>query len=104
MPATTSQPTQGWTALKEKAMTRIVIIVGGGLIQDIYSTDSDIEVVSVDWDCEGTDADDLVQFTDVEGKECQAFVCLQTVLPFEKLEGTDALAAVTESGLFDADG
>jgi hypothetical protein len=89
---------------KEKAMTHIVITMDGGLIQDVFSTDPDIEVVSVDWDCEGSDPDDLVRFTDAEGKECHAFVCLQPVLPFAHLERTDAETAVNRSGLCDDDG
>lgn len=50
----------------EQIIPRIVITVEGGLIQKIIS-DTKIEVVTLDYDTEGTEEDEI---TNIDGKDC----------------------------------
>jgi len=80
---------------------RVVITMNGGLIQDAYSTNPDVELIVVDLDTEDCDPKviELVEVADAQGGSNCAFVGVQTLRPFEELSGTDTQAALAKAGL-----
>lgn len=47
-------------------MSKVVIIVSGGMVQSVMTDSEDIETLVLDCDCEGGDSDDVQQFLDDE--------------------------------------
>jgi hypothetical protein len=45
-------------------MRRLIIVVEGGLIQEIFSNANDIEVIVCDYDIDGTEDDELMEAPD----------------------------------------
>lgn len=85
---------------------RVVICVSGGVVQDVYAVDpttgpTDIEVILVDWDTDGTESDagDLVEIDDGSGHVSRAFVNRIEPQPASELAGTDVAAAMRKAGV-----
>ena len=74
----------------------VVISIYDGLVQDVFASDSNIEVTLVDWDVEEADFDHphVVEFTNDFGGLERAYVAPVEVQPFGDLVGTDVAAAV----------
>lgn len=74
----------------------IVLNVHGGVVQDVFASEPDVEVTLVDWDVEGADADhpDVVSITDRLGRTRHAYVAPLPIVSHEQLAGTDAEAAM----------
>jgi hypothetical protein len=84
--------------------TQIVLSVSGGCLQDVFSSDPDVEVVLVDWDTEGRSADEdpIVEIT-ADGKyPALAVVVDFPVAAIADLAGTDeerAIEAAIQRGI-----
>ena len=78
----------------------IVINVYGGLVQDVFAFDPNIEVTLVDWDVAGADADhpDVVSIVDRLGRNRPAYVASLSVHSSQKLDGTEVAAALAAAG------
>lgn len=76
--------------------TSIVLNVQGGLVQDVFASDSDAEVTLIDWDVFGADVDhpDVVTVADRQGRARPAFVACVPVHSLRQLAGTDVAAAI----------
>lgn len=74
----------------------IVLNIHGGIVQDVFASNSAAEVTLVDWDVFGADVDhpDVVTITDNLGQARRAFVAQLTVHSIRQLAGTDAAAAI----------
>ncbi len=70
----------------------IVICVSGGLVQEVFSSDSDIDVTIVDWDCQGDDEGAV----EVSGQPFpqHAIVAHLNPQPLRHLAGSDTEAAI----------
>ena len=81
--------------------TQIVLNMSGGLVQAIFSSDPDTEVILVDWDTEGCDpADDgFVEITDPHGRTQLACVARREIIPLTELADTDVQAAMKAAGV-----
>lgn len=68
---------------------RIVITVREGVVQDIFSSNSDVRVALVDWDTEGGNLDNMVAVDDdCDFGHLYAYVAERPVTPLEELSGT----------------
>lgn len=78
----------------------IVLNVYGGVVQDVFASDPDVEVTLVDWDVEGSDAEhpDVVSIIDRLGRNRPAYVAPLPVHASHQLDGTDVAAALIAAG------
>ena len=78
---------------------QIVLNVSGGVVQDVFASRSDVEVLLVDWDTDSSIRDDpgLVTIQASDSCEQQAYVADLPVQPLEALSGSDAAAAIEAS-------
>ena len=83
------------------AKTQIVINVSGGLLQDVFCSDPDADVVLTDWDCEGCDPTDdgIVEVNTADGHARLAHVAEYAAHPFSSLFGTDVATAMDTAGI-----
>lgn len=61
---------------------RLAVTMEGGIIQEILTEDSclfGVEVVIIDYDTEGADADQLTMIPQSDGKETKAWARLETI-------------------------
>lgn len=72
---------------------RIILNVSGGVVQDVFCSDFETEVILVDWDTEGCDSSDDDVFQ-IGGRAAAAFVARVDVAPCHELAGTDVEAAL----------
>ena len=81
--------------------TQIVFNTSGSLVQDIFSSDPDTEVIIVDWDTENCDPvdDGFVEIVYQRGRTQLAYVVCREILPLAKLAGTDVQAAMQAAGV-----
>lgn len=79
--------------------TQIVINVAGGIVQDIFCSDSAAEATVVDWDIETWSPDEpgIVLVRDFLVRERLAHVGRRAVQPMLDLAGTDVEAAIEEA-------
>ena len=80
-----------------KSKLIVVLNVSGGVVQEAYTSDPDLEVVIVDWDANGNAPDDVSTFTVdlASGDQTSAFVSALPIYPLAELAGTDVGAALT---------
>lgn len=83
------------------AKTQIVINLSGGLVQDVFCSDPDADVISVDWDTEGSDPSDdgVVEVTTMDERTRLAHVAEYAAHPFNSLFGTDVATAMDTAGI-----
>jgi hypothetical protein len=76
--------------------TQLVINVYGGLVQEVFCSDPEIEVLLVDWDVEPADAEHpSVVHVPANGRRSQlAYVAPLAVQTIEALQGTQVAAAI----------
>ena len=76
--------------------SQLVINVYGGLVQEVFSSDPDLEVLLVDWDLEPAEAaHPSVVHVLVEGRHSQpAYVTPLSVQTLAALQGTQVAAAI----------
>ena len=86
---------------KETAAPMIVLNISGGVLQDVFGSDSAIAVTLVDWDVEGCSPSDnnIVELPDVRGGTHLAVVTDYPVWPLEQLAGTETEAALKAAGM-----
>ena len=74
----------------------IVLNVHGGIVQDVFASDPDVEVTLVDWDVDGSDAahPNVVAITDSLGRTRRAYVSPLAVEPLAELIGSDVETAI----------
>jgi hypothetical protein len=80
---------------------KVVLNMGGGLVQEVFGSDPAITVALVDWDTEGCDPSDngIVEIPDERGGTQLAHVAECAVEPLEQLAGTETEAALKAAGL-----
>jgi hypothetical protein len=80
---------------------KVVLNMGGGLVQEVFASDPAITVALVDWDTEGSDPSDdgIVEIPDERGGTQLAHVAERAVEPLEQLAGTETEAALKAAGL-----
>lgn len=82
------------------AKTRIVINIYGGSIQDIFSSDRNIEIAIVNWDTDDVEpGTETVRVRCSDGERRRAIVNCRAPYRLQDLEGTDAAAALNEAGV-----
>ena len=77
-------------------ISQLVINVYGGLVQEVFCSDPEIEVLLVDWDVEAADTEhpSVVHVT-ADGRRSQpAYVTPLTVQAINALQGTQVAAAI----------
>jgi hypothetical protein len=76
-------------------MTRpqVVLNVHGGIVQDVFASDTELLVVVVDWDTDGLESPALVDIS-LEGRRCSAAVVEMPPVPLEELAGSDVEQAI----------
>lgn len=76
--------------------TKVVINLYGGLVQEVFCSDQDADIVVVDWDTETCpEADpDITRITTENGLELGAIVREFDAAPIKLLAGTDCDAAI----------
>jgi hypothetical protein len=69
----------------------VVIVVSGGVVQDVFADNGGGEAFVVDWDTEGCAAEEhgIVAIPDNHGGQQLAAVMCHSVVPLSHLEGTD---------------
>ena len=74
----------------------VVLNVYGGVVQDVYASDPDVEVTLVDWDVEGADAEhpDVVSIMDRLGRTRPVYVAPLPINSSAGLGDTDVAAAL----------
>ena len=77
-------------------MTKVILNVHGGLVQDVFCSDADIEVTLVDWDTQGRSDDEsgIVAVRTHSGRKELACVADYPTNPFSDLPGTDVILAL----------
>jgi hypothetical protein len=80
---------------------KVVLNISGGVLQDVFGSDSAITVVRVDWDTEGCSPSDdgIVEIPDEHSGTQFADVAEYPVLPLEELIGTETETAIRAAGL-----
>lgn len=75
---------------------QLVINVYGGLVQEVFCSDPEIEVLLVDWDVEPADAEHpSVVHVPADGRRSQlAYVAPLAVQALDALQGTQVAAAI----------
>jgi hypothetical protein len=78
----------------------VVICVHGGLVQDVFCDNQNIDVLLVDFDVDAafTGEPGLVELPDGE----RAYVAPMNLVPLDQLAGTDVEAAIDAAALADA--
>jgi hypothetical protein len=78
------------------ATTQLVINVYGGLVQEVFCSDPDLEVLLVDWDVEAADADhpSVVHVPADDHRSQPAYVTPLPVQALDALQGTPIAAAI----------
>jgi hypothetical protein len=86
---------------KETAVPKVVLNLSGGVLQDVFGSDSAIAVTLVDWDVEGCSPsdDNIVELPDVRGGTHLAAVTDYPVWPLQQLAGTETEAALKAAGV-----
>jgi hypothetical protein len=84
-----------------KRAPKVVLNMGGGLVQEVLASDPAITVALVDWDTEGCDPSDngIVEIPDGRGGTQLAHVAECPVEPLEQLAGTETEAALKAADL-----
>jgi len=70
-------------------MSKVVITIEGGLVQQVYSTDPDLQVVVLDLDIEGADDDEIMSLDE-----------LHSIMDNEKVKAIEYKSGVFDGGLF----
>jgi hypothetical protein len=80
---------------------KVVLNMGGGLVQEVFASDPAITVALVDWDTEGCDPSDngIVEIPDDRGGTQLAHVAECPVEPLDQLAGTETETALKAAGL-----
>jgi hypothetical protein len=80
---------------------KVVLNMGGGLVQEVFASDPAITVALVDWDTEGCDPSDnrIVEIPAERGGTQLAHVAECAVEPLGQLAGTETEAALKAAGL-----
>jgi hypothetical protein len=75
---------------------QIVVSVQGGVVQDVFCSADEAELIMVDWDTDGCDPSDrdVARLAEPDGDERLAFVSKCLTEPLETLAGTDVEAAI----------
>lgn len=75
---------------------QLVINVSGGLVQEVFAADPNLDVLLVDWDVEGADVDhpDVVSVRNRHGRTHLAYVAPVLVHSLSSLANTDVAAAL----------
>ncbi len=47
-------------------MSKVIVQVIGGLVQAVFSTDPEVEIVVLDYDTEGADEDEIMPLSELE--------------------------------------
>jgi len=83
------------------AKTTIILNVSGGVVQDVFCSAPEAEVILVDWDTEGCDpaVDGTVEITYEHGRTQQAEILRLNASPLKNLSGTDVQRALERVGL-----
>ncbi len=78
------------------AKSQLVINVYGGLVQEVFCSDPELEVLLVDWDVEPADAEHpSIVHVPADGRRSQpAYVASLSVQPLDALLGTQVAAAI----------
>jgi hypothetical protein len=81
-----------------RSKARIVLNVSGGVVQDVFCSDPEAEVIVVDWETEGCDSsrDDVVE---IEGRGTAVFVAHPHRYSLQNLTGTVVEAALRAAGV-----
>jgi hypothetical protein len=79
----------------------IVLNVYGGSVQGVFASQPDIEIILVDWDVAGADAEhpDVVTVRDALGRTRHAYVARPTAQPLSELAGSEVEAAIEAAEL-----
>ena len=88
------------TVRPETVRPEIVINVHGGVVQDVYCSDPQADVIVVDWDADpsSTDEPGVVQIAAAHGRHA-ACVGRYPVQPLRELAGSDVEQAIEAAGL-----
>jgi hypothetical protein len=86
---------------KETPTPKVVLNLSGGVLQDVFGSDSAIAVTLVDWDVESCSPSDnnIIELPDVRGGTQLAAVTDYPVWPLEQLAGTETEAALKAAGV-----
>lgn len=81
-------------------VSQLVINVYGGLVQEVFCSDPEIEVLLVDWDVEPADAEhpSIVHVPADDRHSQPAYVAPLAVQILEALQGTQVAAAIDAAG------
>lgn len=81
--------------------SQLVINVYGGIVQEVFCSDPNMEVLLVDWDVEPADAKHpSVVLVSEDGRNTQhAYVTPLTVQELDSLQGTQVAAAIDAAAL-----
>ncbi len=76
--------------------SQLVINVYGGLVQEVFCSDPEIEVLLVDWDVEPADAEhpSIVHIPADDHRTQPAYVAPLVVQTLDALQGTQVAAAI----------
>jgi hypothetical protein len=74
-----------------ESLSPVVIVVSGGVVQNVFADNAGLEAVVVDWDTEGCAAGErgIVAIADNRGGQQLAAVMCHSAVPLNCLEGTD---------------
>ena len=67
---------------------QLVIEVRGGLVQEVYSSQPDLDVILVDWDCDESDSPQVVVIEAAQRRK-QAYVVELPLQPLSALAGSE---------------
>jgi hypothetical protein len=83
------------------AAPKVVLNISGGVLNDVFGSDSAMTVALVDWDTEGCEPSDngIVEISDGRGGTQLANVVEYPVQPLEQLTGTETETALKAAGL-----
>ncbi|MBI3864898.1 MAG: hypothetical protein HY290_23730 [Planctomycetia bacterium] len=80
---------------------QVVLNVHGGIVQDVFASIPELQVVVVDWDTDGGENPAQVDLV-LDGRTCSAAVIDMPHAPLEELAGSDveqAIEAASEQGV-----
>jgi len=73
----------------------VIISLNGGLVQDVFCSVPDVQVLVVDWDAEGAcPGDPGIVDVPLHDGPCRACVADFPVVPMSEVAGTDVEAAI----------
>jgi hypothetical protein len=82
------------------ARTRIVIVIHDTVVQGVYCSDADAELVVVDWDVERCNPTvGIVAIAEGHGLVRHAHVYQLSALPFQQLPGSHTYEAIQQAGM-----